>query len=256
MASSDASDIKKRVRILAGPNGSGKSTVYKALTENGFNVGIFVNADDIESELKATGHINLSTYKISLDLPIFVDEYKAHTFYKKSEFSAFIIDTLTIKDNILYCSNTRYIDSYFTAFIADYLRVKMLDTVPCFTVETVMSHESKLDYIRLAQSKGYYVYLYFISTSDVEINVGRVLSREKLGGHGVSEDKIRKRYTASLGLLSDALKLSYRAYVFDNSETKYELCVEYGNSEITVCQDEIPIWVDDYLLKRIISVDE
>ena len=70
----------------------------------------------------------------------------------------------------------------------------MLNIVEAFTVETVMSDESKLEYIRLAQSMGYRIYLYFVSTKDVEINIGRVRFRVETGGHDVPEAKIRKRY--------------------------------------------------------------
>lgn len=251
MMNSRVQGFKKRVRILAGPNGSGKSTVYQALTDNGFNVGLFVNADNIERELKERSFLRLSDYNISATLTEFVERYREHHFFEKSKYSERIAASLTIENDTLHCSCAELIDSYFAAFIADYLRTKMLDCVPCFTTETVMSHESKLEYIKLAQSKGYYVYLYFISTSDVEINVGRVLSRKNSGGHDVPEENIRSRYTSSLGLLADALRLSYRAYVFDNSTAQYELCVEYGFGEITICQDEIPIWVDEYLLKKI-----
>lgn len=50
----------------------------------------------------------------------------------------------------------------------------MLNIVEAFTVETVMSDESKLEYIRLVKNMGYRIYLYFISTKNVEINIGRV----------------------------------------------------------------------------------
>lgn len=46
------------------------------------------------------------------------------------------------------------IDSYFAAFIAEFLRLKMPNIVKAFTVETVMSGENKLEYIRLAKSMG------------------------------------------------------------------------------------------------------
>ena len=101
--------------------------------------------------------------------------------------------------------------SYFAAFIAEFLRLKMLNIVETFTVETVMSDESKLEYIRLAKSIGDRIYLYFVSTKDVEINIGRVRFRVETGGHDVLEAKIRKRYYGSLDNSYRAVKLVDRA---------------------------------------------
>jgi len=39
-----------RLRIFAGPNGSGKSTLFESLSKK-YDVGVFVNADNIEKEL-------------------------------------------------------------------------------------------------------------------------------------------------------------------------------------------------------------
>lgn len=128
----------------------------------------------------------------------------------------------------------------------------MLDNVDVFTVETVMSHKSKLKYIELAKEKGYRVYLYFVSTEDVMINISRVSSRVDSGGHSVPEDKIKKRYDKSLDLLYDALKLVDRAYIFDNSlKDKPILFSEYDGHDITILEDAVPMWIDKYLLKKL-----
>jgi len=68
-----------------------------------------------------------------------------------------------------------------------------------------------------AQAAGYRTYLYFVATDDPAINISRVKSRVKLGGHAVPEDRIEKRYHRSLELLMDAIRHTNRAYVFDNS---------------------------------------
>jgi predicted ABC-type ATPase len=41
----------KRMRVFAGPNGSGKTTIIKTLKER-IRFGVYVNADDIEKDLK------------------------------------------------------------------------------------------------------------------------------------------------------------------------------------------------------------
>ena len=48
-----AVSAQPRLRVLAGPNGSGKSTIQRELKPEW--IGVFVNADEIERELKNSG---------------------------------------------------------------------------------------------------------------------------------------------------------------------------------------------------------
>ncbi|MFI3259334.1 MAG: AAA family ATPase [Rikenellaceae bacterium] len=244
----------KRIRIFAGPNGSGKSSVYNHLLRYGeINLGIFVNADEIENALKTAGALNLNQYGIVLDFTHFLSSYKESSFYVLSG-GEHIYPTLRCDGNVLYADCKESINSYFAAFITDYVRVAMLDSVDVFTVETVMSHRSKLDYVKLAKSKGYRVYLYFVSTEDPQINISRVAYRVKSGGHNVPTNKIVERYKKSLDNLYDALILSDRAYVFDNSEINlgsHILYAEYNEGELSFEKGEVPYWIDEYLIKKI-----
>jgi predicted ABC-type ATPase len=101
--------------------------------------------------------------------------------------------------------------------IAEFFRQRLLEARTSFTLETVMSHPGKVALLAQAQQLDYRTYLYFIATDDPAINISRVRSRVERGGHPVPEDKIVKRYHASLGLLMDAIRNSNRAYIFDNS---------------------------------------
>ncbi len=49
----------KRLRIFAGPNGSGKSTILKSILNNkNIDLGVYVNADDIEALLHKNKKLN------------------------------------------------------------------------------------------------------------------------------------------------------------------------------------------------------
>ena len=242
----------KRLRIFAGPNGSGKSTIYKTLiTKGDVNFGIFVNADEIEFTLKSSGKLNFSNYSLPFDFNHFCDSFQKSSFFEKSN-GIDVINNLTVSFDCLIINDVRLVNSYFTAFIADYIRTAMLDCIDVFTLETVMSHPSKLEYIKLAKSKGYRVYLYFVSTRDVQINISRVDYRVKTGGHNVSEDKIRSRYLHSLENLRDAIYISDRAYIFDNSNLDNPVWyVEYDGEQIYVKDSSVPSWIDDYLIKKL-----
>jgi predicted ABC-type ATPase len=57
-----------------------------------------------------------------------------------------------------------------------------------------MSHPSKVDIMIRAVDSGYDVTVYFVCTSDREINVKRVEHRVSLGGHDVPRERIVARY--------------------------------------------------------------
>ena len=244
--------MTKRLRILAGPNGSGKSSVYASLKlSKSFNWGIFVNADDIEQQLRIKQYVDISQFGIN--------EFAWDDF--KIEYVPFVsqkggicgVDNLLFIDNKVIVVRPELVDSYVACFIAEFIRRGLLKSKKdlTFTIETVMSHPSKLDFIREAKSRGFRVYLYFIATSSPEINVGRVLTRVQKGGHDVPEDKIRSRYLRSLENLRKAILLSDRAYIFDNSESKYRWVAEYDGStrELMFKNDEIPNWVAKYVME-------
>ena len=152
-----------------------------------------------------------------------------------------------LENNIINPSKVSH--SYEAAFLADLLRNELLDASKKITFETVMSHPSKIAFLRKAKQKGYRVYLYFVSTESPLINVNRVEQRVKLGGHPVRKDKIESRYYKSLSLLKEAIEVSYRAFIFDNSGKETKLILEvFKGEKITFHQSEIPKWVEHYIL--------
>ena len=242
--------MARRLRILAGPNGSGKSSVYSNLERSGgFNWGIYINADEIEKQLKENGFVDVSTFGLThFAWDVFIRNYDSFVQDKHGLCSG---KYLRYIDNKIFVWNTDLVDSYLACYIAEYLRQAVLETVKdiTFTIETVMSHPGKLEFMRQAKGKGFRIYLYFVSTSSPDINVGRVAARVQRGGHNVSEEKIRSRYIRSLENLHEAVLLSDRAYIFDNSKNKYRLIAEYDGStgNLSYASDEIPQWVAQYI---------
>lgn len=209
-----------RMRVFAGPNGSGKSTVIETVRKTEtygrlIDFGYYINADDIAKAL-ATGHFSFSTYAVrpnALQLVTFAWESGLLPDRKSlNDFAlGFIIDGFS-----MYLFNASMLDKT-AQIIARFLRSEMLRRKRRFSFETVFSHDSNLDIMREAMEQGYKVYLYFVSTEMPEINQYRVSLRVKKGGHNVPEDKIESRYFRSMGLLNEAIKLSYQVFCFDNS---------------------------------------
>lgn len=241
----------KRLRILAGPNGSGKSSVYKTLVQKKeFQWGVFVNADEIEKKLREEQYLNIQSYGVEdFDWGKFQADYQSFVDLKGGKCG---VDNLRYIDKKLFVLDAHLVDSYLASYVATYIRNGLLLLNKkdfTFTIETVMSHESKLDFMRAARERGYRIYLYYISTSSPEINVGRVATRVMSGGHNVPEDKIKSRYERSLRNLHEAILLSDRAYIFDNSESSHKWIAEYDGAtgELRYKEDEIPQWVGQYV---------
>jgi predicted ABC-type ATPase len=84
--------------------------------------------------------------------------------------------------------------------------------------ETVFSTQEKLDYIRSAIQKKYFIRIFFISTNDPQININRVNQRFLEGGHDVKNIKIISRYYNSIANATILSKIVDRFYLYDNTE--------------------------------------
>lgn len=238
--------------MFAGPNGSGKTTIIKNFPKK-IPLGIYVNADDIEKELRETGYIALKKYELKSTT------YEIQQFIKTRGISGYklrrpqVFAKFSVRNNKLKI-NTKTINSYYSADIAEFIRQKLLVKGISFSFETVLSHASKLEFLKEARKAGYKVYLYYVATDSPEININRVGIRVAKNGHPVKSDIIRKRYYRSLELLLDTIKLSNRAYLFDNSGRYYELVAEVTEGKRVQVLDidkMIPSWFFQYVYEKL-----
>lgn len=236
----------KRMRVFAGPNGSGKTTIINSLrSEIGF--GVYVNADDIEQMLNESHVLLFSSYQLQ------ISEEQLSDFFSKSTFSPFkrnesdLWKKIQVKENVLHINTS--IDSYLAADLAEFIRQQLLLNDISFTYETVMSHESKLAFLQQAKNKGFRVYLYYVATEDPEINISRVNVRVAQDGHYVDPKVVKDRYYRSLQQLKSAVKLSNRAYVWDNSGKAGILIAEITEGvDVKIFDTEnVPNWFVQYL---------
>ncbi|AXG69693.1 hypothetical protein KORDIASMS9_01920 [Kordia sp. SMS9] len=122
--------------MFAGPNGSGKSTVYDILKDR-FDIGIYVNADDIEKKLNGADNFNLSDYgfKNKITKEYFLAFIENHTLYKKATSRGFIID-LEFKNGEILNPNKKT-HSYEASILADFIRNELIEGGEKLTFETV-----------------------------------------------------------------------------------------------------------------------
>lgn len=242
--------VKKqpRLRMFAGPNGSGKSTIKDAIPD--YLLGVYLNADDIEKQIGLTGRFDVSVFQASAEAAL--------SFLHQSSFLAEQnltdqLEGVSIDQQSLNFAQLN-MNSYFASVLVDFLRQHLLDQQISFTFETVMSHRSKVDFLKAARAHGFRTYLYFVATADPEINISRVAYRVSQGGHAVEPQKIIDRYGRSLDLLIDAISASHRAYIFDNSldlDTDSTLLAEVTDgTELELKVDAVPMWFKTAVLDR------
>lgn len=241
--------IQPKFRLFSGPNGSGKSTLIAEISES-FNLGIFINADLIEYELRKSKFIDLQS--LFGKLPLTHDDWKSFlTIYRKSDsrVEKFDSKSIDIQEGLLVWKGP--IDSYSASIIASFFRFELLKKQTTFSFETVMSHPSKVEFIDQAKASGYKTYLYFICTEDPLINIQRVRNRKKIGGHDVKPELIESRYYRSLENLKDAFLKADRAFIIDSSNRNRNLVMEKNGDNVLIHSELIPGWVNKYLLEKL-----
>ena len=241
----------KRLRLFAGPNGSGKTTILERIPKELY-LGYVVNADDIEKRLKEEGNYPLTEQNIETSTELLQDYFRNDGFSKHKLNDSSYIDKISVLDDHIQLP-AQLINSYIAADIAGFFRTYHLEHDHSFTFESVLSHPSKLNLLQTAKAKGYRIYLYYIATESPDINVNRVKIRVSQQGHPVSEEAIRSRYTKSLKLLYQAIKLSDRAYLFDNSGKESLYISEITNGEdveLHCSNDEVPNWFFRYVVNH------
>lgn len=118
---------------------------------------------------------------------------------------------------------TNHCSDLDAANMAERMREDAVLNCKSFTFETVMSTDRNLKLLKKAKDKGYFIRCIYVLTSDVNINVLRVKSREATGGHGVPEEKIRSRYEKALKLIPELIDIADVMHIYDNSTVPFRI---------------------------------
>lgn len=97
------------------------------------------------------------------------------------------------------------------------LRETCLAEKKSFVFETVFSAQDKIDFVLRAKEAGFFIRIFFISTSNPAINASRIAKRVMEGGHDVPITKIISRYNKSIQNCKTVSSIIDRLYVYDNS---------------------------------------
>ena len=126
------------------------------------------------------------------------------------------------------------------AFVGHAMRAK----VP-FAMETVFSYWeeqpdgsvlSKIDLIKDMQRAGYFVLLFFVGLTNVELSILRVQTRVAENGHDVPVDRLLKRFTKTQRAITAAANVADASIFTDNSrdiKEAFTVCrVQLGANEL------------------------
>jgi predicted ABC-type ATPase len=118
-------------------------------------------------------------------------------------------------------------------------------------LETVMSTDEKIEFLSRAKDAGYFIRVFFIATTDPEINAARVARRVQAGGHSVPIEKIISRHIRAIANLAPAISLADRVYVYDNSIDGVDarLCARTQDGLLRKVYGPLPGWVADSVLR-------
>ena len=113
-----------------------------------------------------------------------------------------------------------------------------------FVVETTLSGRRMMQRMRAVRASGFYIVMIFIGTSSPALNVGRIDTRTRLGGHAISVDDILRRWHSSLKNLREAARIAHKIIVLDNSSTvkRFSFVAEIVDGLVSR-NDSVPMWV-------------
>jgi predicted ABC-type ATPase len=119
-----------------------------------------------------------------------------------------------------------------------------------FAFETVFSYwepqgdgtvASKLDLIRDMQAAGYFVLLFFVGLTNVELSILRVQTRVAENGHDVDMDRLLRRFPKTQKAISEAAKIADASIFTDNSRDQklaFTVCrVQLGEQSLFDVRD-------------------
>ncbi|MCI8670391.1 MAG: AAA family ATPase [Lachnospiraceae bacterium] len=112
-----------------------------------------------------------------------------------------------------------------------------------FCQETTLSGRSIFNNIKKAKERGFSIMLLYVGVDSPELAIERVKARVRNGGHGVSEEDIRRRYYRSLDNLKAVLPYCDCIKIYDNSGESLVNIVSIN--EVKSIFNEIPDWAKE-----------
>lgn len=128
--------------------------------------------------------------------------------------------------------------------------MSLVEAGESFCFETVLSTQSKVDFLLDCRRRGYFVRMFFVGTESPEINAARVARRVMAGGHDVPIPKIISRYVKSMANSVALAQQIDRAYFYDNSieDADPRLVLRMKDGQVAkTYEGQLPEWIGQLL---------
>lgn len=112
-----------------------------------------------------------------------------------------------------------------------------------FSVETTLAGGNVIRLMRAAKAAGFTLMLFYVGLRDVRLNIERVASRVRNGGHYIATEDILRRQQTSLKNLLQNLNYIDQLIVIDNSESSGDVVLQVSHSIIAYQAEPLPSWV-------------
>jgi predicted ABC-type ATPase len=146
------------------------------------------------------------------------------------------------------------VSAYKAAELAEEWRHQLLEQQDSFIFETVFSDPvgAKLDFLKVAEAKGYTALLIFVGIDNPQSSAERVAIRVSKGGHDVPQEKIQQRYARTMRNLQRALIEIGNVRVYDNSDLDkpYRLVALRDAGRDVIVRPPAPKWLKPLLPAR------
>lgn len=113
-------------------------------------------------------------------------------------------------------------------------RAELLNGRRNFAIETTLSGNGEMRFLRDARALDYYIVLVYISTGDVDLDLRRIEQRQKEQNRNVPKSTVTRRFVRTLAQAGEAADISDLAYVYDNSGLDFQrlLVIEHGRVSV------------------------
>lgn len=115
-----------------------------------------------------------------------------------------------------------------------------------FNQETTLCGHSIIKTIQRAKEAGYMIEMHYVGVDSSQIAKQRVAQRVKMGGHGIPDRDVDRRYGESLRNLKKVLGFCDLAALYDNT-TQFRRFAIYKNGEAIKVSRNVPMWYRKWL---------
>lgn len=116
-----------------------------------------------------------------------------------------------------------------------------------FIQETTFCGNSIIRNINNAIKQGYYIEVHYVAVETTDIAIERVHRRVAKGGHGVSDQDIRRRYFQSFKNLKMMMPQIDWLVLYDNTESFRKIAV-YSKGILVNKENNAPEWYNKYIV--------